>query len=133
MFRFASTILLLTVCGCAHTPPQLTLAHDIRVPKEWRAGATLPVFFIGGTSEIERYISSYDRGWWWCVIHHARDIQFQPECSAYFISGWASETYGWPAGVCDAQARIEQLVRAYGEQRVSDLLSEFKEIKLDDE
>jgi hypothetical protein len=129
MFRFVSIILLLTGCGCAHTSPQLTLAHNILVPKEWRGGASDPVF--RDASDIYRYTSAYERGWWWCVVKHARDIDFRPTCSDEFISGWAAETYGWPAGVDDAQARIEQLIQAYGKQRVSGLLSDFKDIKLD--
>ena len=131
MFRFASIILILTVCGCAHTQPHLTLAHDIRVPKEWRGGASDPVF--RDSSNISRYISAYERGWWWCVVKHARDIDFQPACSDGFISGWPAETYGWTAGVDDAQARIKQLIQACGKQTVSGLLADFKAVKLDDD
>ena len=84
-------------------------------------------------SDISRYVSGYDRGWWWCVVQHERDIDYRANSSAYPISGWPAETYGWPAGIADAQARIEQLVRAYGKLKVSDLLSDFKDLKLNDE
>jgi hypothetical protein len=131
MFRFIPIVLLLMVCGCAHSPRRLTLAHDIRVPKEWRGGANDPVF--RDASDISRYISAYERGWWWCVVNHARDINFRPACSDGFISGWPAETYGWPAGVHDAQTRIEQLIRAYGSQRVNEFLLDFKNVKLDNE
>ncbi len=131
MLRFASTILALTICGCAHVPLELTLAHDVRVPKEWRGGASDPVFT--DSSNIYRYASAYERGWWWCVVSHAKNIEFRPSCSDGFISGWPAETYGWPAGVDDAQTRIEQLVRAYGKRRISALLSDFKDLEPDHE
>jgi hypothetical protein len=123
-------ISVFALCGCVSVPPKLTLDHEVRVPKEWSGGANCPGFSDDGN--IERYVSAYDRGWWWCVVEHAKDIDFQPKCSDYFISGWAAETYGWPAGVSDADTRIEKLVSTYGKQKVSAMLSEYKDVKLDD-
>jgi len=131
MSRFVSIIFLLVACGCAHAPRELTLAHDIHVPKEWRGGSDGPYF--QDSSDIARYTSAYERGWWWCVFRYARDIDCAPACSDHFISGWAAATYGWPAGVADARDRIEQLVRAHGKQRVSQFLSEFRDLELNDE
>ena len=128
--RFASAWVLLAACGCVHTPPQLTLAHEIRVPKEWRGGGSDP--FFQHLSDISRYISAYERGWRWCVVHYANDIEFRPACGDSFISGWAAATYGWPAGLEDARTHIEQLIRAYGKQRVSEYLSAFKDAELSD-
>src|SRR5262245_429600 len=126
-------MVLLTACGCAHVPRQLTLAHDIRVPEKWRGGTSDPVF--RDSSDISRYISAYERGWWWCAAKHASDIEFQPEsvCGYWAISGWPAATYGWSAGVDDAHERIGKLVRAYGKQRTSVFLADFKDAKLDDE
>jgi hypothetical protein len=131
MLRSILILLLLAACGCTTSQPKLSLAHEIRVPKQWQGGANCPP--IWSDSDISRYVTSYDRGWWWCIVQHAGDVDFQPKCSDFSFNGWESETEGWSAGVSDAQVRIEGLIRAYGKQKISISLADFKGLKLDDE
>src|SRR6266478_3482899 len=96
-----------------------------------RNGVAARVILCSPTRAIFTATLPLTRGWWWCVVSHAKNIEFRPSCSDGFISGWPAETYGWPAGVDDAQTRIEQLVRAYGKRRISALLSDFKDLEPD--
>jgi hypothetical protein len=128
MLRFICVISFFAVSGCAHAPRQLTLDHEIQVPKQWRGGASDPDF--QDSSDIARYTSAYERGWWLCVVRYARDIDCPPDCSDSFIGGWPAETCGWSAGVADARARVEQLIRVHGKEPVSKFLSEFKDMEL---
>lgn len=139
MIRLITFILALALCGCAHDlnnrkfvqvtdvrselPRHMSLAHEIEVPKEWRGGTRFPAF--PDDSDIARYVSAYERGWWWRVGKSARNITFQHECSDLFISGWPAATYGWPQGVQDADARIRDLISDFGEPMVSEFLSQF--------
>ncbi len=123
MIRPASIILALAACGCANTKPSLTLAHNIEIPKEWSAGsedANFPDFGVA-----ERYVSAYDRGWWIAVQRYAEDISFD-DPSPLVMSGWPEEAYGGQVGYGSACERIEELIRVYGKQRVSEYLQQFR-------
>jgi hypothetical protein len=151
LLRFILFCALVTVCGCtlprsgdstataslgsALIPPAwpagMTLTHTVEVPVEWRGGRDVPG--TPGYSDIERYVSGYERGWAWCVVECAKRIDFRPQCSDLFISGWAAETYGWPQGVADATERIESLIGIFGKPRVSQYLKQFRSVDPNDE
>jgi hypothetical protein len=123
VLRFAFIVLAFAVCGCASTRPNLTLAHNIQIPKEWSAGSENAFFPDFGVAE--RYVSAYDRGWWWMVQNYVVDINFDdPSPSA--MSGWPEESYGGAIGYAAARDRIEELIRVYGKQRVSEYLQQFR-------
>jgi hypothetical protein len=123
MSRFAFIVLVFAVCGCASTRPSLSLAHDIQIPKKWSAGSENAGFPDFGVAE--RYISAYDRGWWIMVQNYVKDINFD-DPSPLAMSGWPEESYGGDHGYVAARARIEELIRVYGKQRVSEYLQQFK-------
>lgn len=123
VFRFYFVILLWALCGCASTRPKLTLAHDIQIPKEWRAGSENAAFPDFGTAE--RYVGAYDRGWWIMVQNYAKDINFD-DPSPLVMSGWPEEAAGGDDGYVAAGDRIEELIRVYGKQQVSEYLRQFK-------
>ncbi|HTD67456.1 MAG TPA: hypothetical protein VK846_13090 [Candidatus Limnocylindria bacterium] len=116
-------LLALALNGCVRTRPELTLAHHIRLPKEWSAGSNDPVFPDLGMAE--RYVSAYDRGWWIAVQNYAKDIDFN-DPSALMMNGWAEEAYGGAVGYSEGRDRVERLIRAFGRQKVSEYLQQFK-------
>jgi len=123
MHRLAFIIWALAACGCANTKPSLTLAHSIKIPKEWSAGsedASFPDFGVA-----ERYVSAYDRGWWIAVQQYAKDINYD-DPSPFVMNGWPEESYGGPAGYGSACERIDELIRVYGKQKVSEYLQQFR-------
>jgi hypothetical protein len=124
---FALIILVLAVCGCASSRQQLTLAHDVEVPKDFRAGSFSKdhPFYMEGDSTVERYVMAYEHGWAECVQRFAKNINFD-DPSPFIFGGWVEEQAGGSDGYWAARDRIEQLIRIYGEQKVSDYLQQFK-------
>jgi hypothetical protein len=101
MLHVVFILLVFAVCGCAGTRPDLTLAHDIQIPKEWRAGGGNAAFPDFGSAE--RYVGAYDRGWWIMVQNYAKDINFD-DPSPLVMSGWPEEAAGaddgtWPRAI----------------------------------
>jgi hypothetical protein len=102
---------------------QLTLAHVINVPKEWRVGADDPGF--PDVSPIARYVAGYDIGWWLAVERYRKNIDFD-DPSPVIVGGWVDEQAGGGAGYSDARDRIEQLIHTFGKQKVSEYLQQFQ-------
>jgi hypothetical protein len=123
MWRFTFIVLAFVAGGCASTHPSLTLAHNIQIPKEWSAGSEDAGFPDFGVAE--RYVSAYDRGWWIMVQNYVKDINFD-DPSPIVMSGWPEEASGGDDGYVAARDRIEELIRVYGKQRVSEYLRQFK-------
>ena len=123
MLRYTSIVLVLAACGCASTQPHLTLAHNIEIPKQCRAGSDNPAFPDFGVAE--RYVSAYDRGWWIAVQRYAKDINFD-DPSPLAMSGWREEAYGGGVGYVAARDRIEELIRTFGKQKVFEYLQPFR-------
>ena len=119
MIRPALIILVLAACGCASTKPSLTLAHTIQIPKQWSDGSEDANFSDFGVAE--RYVSAYDRGWWIAVQRYAENTDFD-DPSPLVMNGWPEEAYGGQVGYGSACERIEESIRVYGRQRVSDYL-----------
>jgi hypothetical protein len=127
MSRFVFIVLALVACGCASTRPPLTLAHNVEVPKEFRAGSFSKdhPFYMEGNSTVERYVMAYEHGWAECVQRFAKNINFD-DPSPYIFGGWVEEQAGGGAGYSAAWDRIHDLIRIYGKQKVSDYLQQFK-------
>jgi len=100
-----------------------TLAHEIEVPKQWRTGSESPHHPDFGV--IQRYVRAYDRGWWIAVERYMEDIEFD-DPSPLVMSGWPEEAAGGADGYYYARERMEQLIRSFGEQRVSEYIHQFK-------
>ena len=94
----------------------------IHVPKEWRAGKEGPG---PGESSIGFYVGGYDIGWWEAVERYRKDIDVD-DPSLLCVGGWPEEQAGGCAGYSDARRRIEQLIRTFGKQKVSEYLQQFK-------
>jgi hypothetical protein len=107
--------------------PQLNLAHNVEVPKEFRSGifSKEHYFYSEGNSTVERYVAGYEYGWAECVQRFAKNIDFD-DPSPFIFGGWVEEQAGGSDGYWAARDRIEQLIRIYGEQKVSDYLQQFK-------
>jgi hypothetical protein len=104
----------------------LTLAHNIDVPKEYRAGnfsQEHPGYFAAN-STIERYVDAYERGWLIAVQRYAKNINFD-DPSPLQMNGWPEEVVGAEAGYAASRDRIESLIQIHGEQKVSELLNEY--------
>jgi hypothetical protein len=101
----------------------LTLAHNIDLPSHWSAGSDDSGFPDFGMAE--RYVSAYDRGWWIAVQRYVKDINFD-DPSPLVMSGWPEEAAGGDDGYVAARDRIEELIRIYGKQKVSQYLRQFK-------
>jgi hypothetical protein len=127
MSRYAFIFLVLVACGCASPQPNLTLAHNVEVPKMYRAGnfSEEHPSYDEGNSSIERYVNAYERGFETAVQEYAKDINFN-DPNPFIMNGWVEETDGGPAGYGEARERIEDFIRVYGKQRVSEYLQQFR-------
>jgi hypothetical protein len=127
MLRYAFIFLVLAVCGCASTQQNLTLAHNIDVPKNYRAGNFSEEHpgYSEGNSTIERYVNAYERGWRYAVQRYANDINFEDPSPVSGI-GWMEEVEGFSDGYYAAYKRIDQLIRVYGNRRISEYLQQFR-------
>jgi hypothetical protein len=112
--------------GCA-TRDDLTLQHDVNVPKEFRSGNYSDEHsgYDQGNSTVERYVDAYERGWTYCVERFADNINLD-DPSLPPGSGWPEEAYGFSAGYADARDRIESLIRIHGKMKVSAYLQQFR-------
>ena len=110
---------LLLQSGCATLKPGLSLEHPIVVPALFAVGG--PPHFV---SPAERYVSTYEQGWWACVEDYSKEIHYRSTPSDRIISGWGEEISGYSAGYDAAEAKIKVLIRAYGETATSELLNE---------
>lgn len=119
-------ISILVALGCASTRPQLTLAHDIDVPTEYRSGNFSGEHpgYMSGNSTIERYVNAYERGWLIAVQRYAKDIDYEDD-SPFHMNGWIEEVVGGQTGYADAKDRIMQLIYHFGKARVSELLNQL--------
>ncbi len=119
-------ISILVALGCASTRPQLTLAHDIDVPTEYRSGNFSEAHpgYMSGNSAIERYVNAYERGWLIAVQRYAKDIDYE-DASPFHMNGWIEEVVGGQTGYADAKYRIIQLIQHFGKARVSELLNKW--------
>jgi len=125
-------LFFIAVClqSCATFQPQgLSLAHDVNVPKEFRAGNFSKEHpgYSEGNSTVERYVSAYERGWWVGVDRYASDIDLE-DPSTLPGNGWIEEAAGFSAGYADARDRIQLLIHAFGKQKVSAYLQKFKTV-----
>jgi len=117
---------VLAALGCASTRPQLTLAHDIDVPAEYRAGNFSDAHpgYMSGNSTIERYVNAYERGWLIAVQRYAKDIDYE-DSSSFHMNGWMEEVVGGQTGYGDAEGRIMLLIQHFGKPAVSKLLNHW--------
>ncbi len=117
----------LCVQSCATHSSELTLAHDVNVPKEFRAGnfSVEHPGFIEGNSTVERYVNAYERGWALAVERFANNIDFD-DPSPFVMSGWAEESNGGDAGFSDGCTRVRFLIDSFGKQKVSGCLQQFR-------
>jgi hypothetical protein len=109
--RYVLTILALVACGCVSTRQQLTLAHDIEVPREYRSGnfSKEHPSYMAGNSTIERYVDAYERGWLIAVQRYAKNIEFD-DPSPLQMNGWQEEVVGAGSGYRDGRDRIKRLI-----------------------
>jgi len=128
MLRFAIIVLAFVAYGCASTRPQLSLAHDVNVPKECRAGNFSQEHpgYDQFNCTIARYVEAYERGWWIMVQNYAKDINFD-DPSPLVMSGWVEEAKGGGEGAAGARDKIEKLIHVYGKQKVSEYLRQFRQ------
>ena len=126
LFHPALFIALLCFQGCA-TRQELTLSHEVNVPREFRLGNFSEEHpgYEANNSAVERYVWGYERGWALAAARYANDINFDDPSPA-IIGGWVEEQAGGAAGYTDARDRIELLIRLYGKQKVSSYLQEFR-------
>ncbi len=124
MWRFVLLTLLVLSAGCASTPSQLSLAHHISVPAQWNSGKATPGPPL--SSDSERYVDAYERGWWACVHEYAKDMDWQID-GFWASSGWPAATFGWSQGTGDAALHIQKLIDTFGKEKVAAYLSEFKD------
>lgn len=121
-------LLAIPLClqGCA-TRQQLTLAHDVNVPKQYRTGNFSDEHpgYDEGNSAVERYVNAYERGWSYAVQRFATNIDLD-DPSSLPGSGWIEEVDGYTAGYADGRDRIELLIPIYGKQKVSAYLQQFR-------
>jgi hypothetical protein len=99
------------------------LAHSIDVPEQWRGGSDQP--WQPDIGPIHRYVAAYDRGWWTAVKRYMETIDFD-DPSPLVMSGWSEEAAGGADGYYYARERIEQLIRAFGKQKVAEYLQQFR-------
>ncbi|MEO8427280.1 MAG: hypothetical protein ABI651_09240 [Verrucomicrobiota bacterium] len=129
MWRIVLLSVVLMSGGCAFRPPherQLSLGHQVSVPPMWTSGRATPG--PPGDNDLQRYVDAYERGWWTVVQEYVKSIDYyRPPLDLRTSSGWPAATYGWERGVGDASIRIKRLIDAFGKQKVSAYLSEFKD------
>jgi len=119
---------LLSAARCQPVKPALSLAHDIDVPKKYRAGRFSAEHPRPGDGEsaIERYVNAYERGWMTAVGNYMNDINHGKPLW-FPVSGWPEEVAGGTDGYAAATERIDKLIRTYGKQQVSDYLQQFRD------
>ena len=120
-------VIALCAQSCATHPSELTLAHEVKVPKAFRAGnfSRDHPGYSEGNSTIERYVNAYERGWALAVERFANNIDFD-DPSPFVMSGWVEETDGGDTGYADGCSRIRSLIDSFGKQKVSTYLQQFQ-------
>ena len=126
MLRMVLLSVALVGAGCiSRRGQQLSLAHQISVPREWSSGRATPG--PAGDSDVQRYIAAYEIGRSQVIHEYAKNIDYDPPSDLWTSSGWPTATYGWERGTGDAVLRIEQLTDAFGKRKLSEYLSQFKD------
>ena len=129
MLRYTIILLFIIAVGCSSTNQELTLAHDVGVPKEYRSGnfsKEHPGYFTGyNNCTIARYVDSYELGWLTAVQRHAKNIAYE-DSSPFHMNGWEEEALGGVNGYNDACKRIRILIQVYGKKKVYELLNEWE-------
>jgi hypothetical protein len=101
-------IFLTSFCHIA-SAEDLTMKHRIDVPTEYANGRDQEAF--EGTSDIERYISSYEKTWWAVMNKFAQDIKWQPRHDEFICSGTPAAAQGCIDGYEGAVKKVEALLK----------------------
>ena len=88
---FFILMFLISFCQIA-SAEELTMKHSIDVPRQYSNGRDQEAF--EGTSDIERYISSYEKTWWAVMNKFAHDIKWQPRHDEFICSGTPAAAQG---------------------------------------
>ncbi len=113
----------LVLLGCTQYSTQPNMYHEVKVPKQFAAGRG----WAPGPSDHERYVRSYEAGWWACVSNYALDIDRPLDPQAYENNGWGSEVDGARDGYIDAFRRIQADIRRFGKKQTQAYLREIAE------
>lgn len=122
--RAALLLLLVLAAGCA-TPTQPKIGGgDVPVPKHFHPYLN---WVDQSPSDYERYLSMYRQGYWDCAKMYAKDINYIPQKSDTYASGWGSEIEGYADGYIAAEKDVNRNIKQFGRARVSPYLKEIFE------
>jgi len=103
----------LVLAGCASIAgedPKELLAHEVIIPKEFRAGMANPNL----PSAAQRYLDAYDSAWWACIGDFAREIDHVATTSDRAGNGWPSAVVGFSDGYSAAESRVKKIKDRFG-------------------
>jgi hypothetical protein len=118
--RALIVVVVLGLVGCAGISgedPQRLLAHDVAIPKEFRAGMANPHF----PSPAQRYLDAYDGAWWACIGDFAREIDHVVTIGDKAGNGWPAAVTGYWDGYSAAEARVKKIKARFGDTKAQAL------------
>ena len=71
----------------------------------------------GFSGDLNRYIYSYEAGWWTCVERYAKDIDHKANDGDRMGNGWPSEVGGYWDGSTDCERRVRKIIDMLGKPR----------------
>jgi hypothetical protein len=110
------TIIVSALFSQVTSAAELTMKHPINVPAEYSSGRNQEAF--EGTSDIECYVSSFERIWWAVMNKFAQDIKLPPRHDEFICSGTPASAQGCIDGYEGAVKKIEDLLKDHAPNEV---------------
>jgi hypothetical protein len=98
----------------------LSLLHEVHVPSEFAAGRGA----FATKSDHERYVESYEMGWWACIEERVKDYNSKETEDDIKINGWGGTISGFYSGYRDCRLRIKLLIENIGAEKTKELIKD---------
>lgn len=102
-------------CGRIDSPD---MYHEVDVPPRFSDGrgvAWVP-------SNHERYVESYEKGWWACIELYAKNIDYESTAADRIFNGWPASVEGYQRGFEDGEKRIRKNLKLHGKKKTHEHL-----------
>jgi hypothetical protein len=101
---------------------EVTMKHSIDVPTQYSNGRNQEAF--EGTSDIERYVRSYEKTWWAVMNKFAQDIKWYPRHDEFICSGTPAAAQGCIDGYEGAVKKVEAFLKDHAANEVQMFLKD---------
>src|SRR5689334_8641082 len=116
----AALTCLLLISGCSRETGSPSLNHTVEVPRAYKEGRAARDM----VSDHERYVTCYEEGWWSCIGHFGRNIDYVPKQQDFEVNGWPSEVDGHREGYRAATRRVHDNIGRFGRSETQKLLDD---------